>query len=1155
MKHLRWCGALIQLRIAIRHWGSDCYFFARFVVQLVVLFLTVTLDARAAERCTPSIARLVSLQGNITVLTHGASTWQAAMSGMVLCPRDQVRVEAGSRAALLLSNETTVRLNQKTTVTFNGLSKNSPQSRSFLDLLNGAIHVITRTPTPFQIHTPFVNANIEGTEFVVAVSASTTTLGVIEGRIAAENSQGRIVLTQGETGIAANGQAPVKSLRIHPSDAVQWALYYPTIFEGHPYLKTGSPAAVEPTAPSLSSLDKTRSDESQQAVSHLYRQGKIVEALAELNAIAIPAGTTRSADWLTFHAGLLLAVGRFDEANQEINLALEQDSTNQQAYALKTVIAVTQNDKAAATAYADKATSTSPHAAISASAWLARSYAEQANFRITEALASAHKATTVEPHNGLAWARQAELEMSAGNQKKALAAASQAKQIRPDLSKIQTVLGFSYLTGMQTASAKIAFENAILLDQSDPLPRLGLGLAKIRDGDLVAGRTDLAIAASLDPADPLIRSYLGKAYFEEKRDALAATQFGLAKTLDPFDPTPWFYDALRKQSEDRPVEALADLQQSIALNQQRAVYRSQFLLDSDRASRQTSVAKIYDDLALYRFAVTEATQSLTSDPANYSGHRFLSDAYARLDRHEIASVSELLQAQLLQPLNLNPLQPELAFSNVTTPGISGPVSPSLNEFNSLFERNGLKFIASGLAGNHGTNSAETIVTGLQDQLSYSVGGFHYRSDGYRFNNDIHHNIGSAFVQYAITPQFNVQAEVRHRKTEHGDISLTTLPGTYSNTYRRALDQTTGRLGAHWSGSATADTLFSLIHSTADERQRFDGEGLATLRSHDQGVQLEAQQLLRFDHFNLVTGAGYYEFDVRENIFGAENQFKRSRKNAYGYAHVSAFDTLIWTIGASVDRYAEANFSQQKINPKIGVQWQPTPRLKIRAASFQTIKPALYVQQTIEPTEVAGFNQFFDEGNGTRARRDSVALDVKAASSIDLQLEASRRRLSLPILADNAQVSSEAQQEKTLRLSAGWRSSPRWSIDGEARFEGFQRQAEFLSGPTRLRTHTAMLGVRHFDPNGVFARLSSIAVRQKVNSINGVLQQTSTNHFALLDAALGMRLPRRMGSVTIEAKNLLDKKFRYQDANFRTPAQQTPPFIPARSVVVQLTAAF
>ena len=1108
----------------------------RLIMQIAVPFALLTPFAIGAERCAPVIARLVSLQGNVALLSPQAALWQTATTGVVLCPQDQIRVGTDSRAALLLANETTLRLNQKTTMTINSLED---RERSFIELINGALHVITRTQMPFQIHTPFVNANIEGTEFAIAVDALSTTIAVVEGQVAATNTFGRIVLVDGETGIAIEGTAPSKNLQIRPADAVQWALYYPTIIDTHPFMSSQSGAADD------------LGDSTTQAAARRYQQGQVTEAIALLDAAGAQSDRARSPDWLTFHAGLLLAIGRIDDARREIDQALGIDSVNVQAYALKTIIAVVQNDKDAARRYAEKATSIAPSSAVG---WIARSYAEQAQFRIDDALASVRKATMASPRNGLAWARLAEMEMCAGNGDNALSAANQAAEIDPDLAKIQTVLGFSHLMRMQTSPAKSAFDKAIARDQSDPLPRLGLGLAQIRDGNLVGGRTNIVIAASLDPSNPLIRSYLGKAYYEERRGSLAAAQLTLAKSLDPRDPTPWFYDALRKQTDNRPVEALSDLQHSIALNQQRAVYRSQFMLDSDRASRQTSLAKIYDDLALYRFAVTEATHSLNSDPSNYSSHRFLSDAYARLDRHEIASVSELLQSQLLQPLNLNPVQPKLAFSNVNTPGLNGPMTSALNEFNPLFERDGVQLIASGIAGSQGTVSAETVVTGLQNQLSYSAGGFHYKSDGFRGNNDIQHNIVSAFVQYAVSPQLNFQAEIRHRETGHGDISLNILPGTYSNIYRRALDQTSTRLGAHWSASSNADTLVSVIHTSADERQQFGNDSRTTLESKDQGVQVEAQQLLRYDQINLIAGGGSYRSDVDEQIFGSPNQFKRTRRNAYAYAHLRPMENLVYTLGTSFDNYAEAGFKQQTWNPKFGVQWQLDSRWRIRAATFKTVKPALYVQQTIEPTQVAGFNQFFDDGNGARAQRDAVAIDLKTAS-VNAQLEASRRRVSLPILADNALASIELQHEQAVRLSIGWRLGARWTIDGEARSERFWRSNEFLFGPERIRTDTAMFGLRYFNPNGLFTRLSSTLVRQRVNSLLGSTADSRYDHFGLLDAAIGLRLPRRMGTITIEGKNLLDKKFRYQDANFRTPAQQSPPFIPARNITIQATAAF
>lgn len=119
-----------------------------------------------------------------------------------------------------------------------------------------------------------------------------------------------------------------------------------------------------------------------------------------------------------------------------------------------------------------------------------------------------------------------------------------------------------------------------MLDQAAPLPRLGLGLAKIREGHLLDGGRELEIAASLDPNNATVRSYLGKTYYEEKRTPLDEREYNVAKQLDPKDPTPYFYDAIAKQTTNRPVEALQDLEKAIELNDNRAVYRSELLLVS-----------------------------------------------------------------------------------------------------------------------------------------------------------------------------------------------------------------------------------------------------------------------------------------------------------------------------------------------------------------------------------------------------------------------------------------------------------------------------------------------------------------------------------------------------------------------------------------------
>src|SRR5690606_35950911 len=125
------------------------------------------------------------------------------------------------------------------------------------------------------------------------------------------------------------------------------------------------------------------------------------------------------------------------------------------------------------------------------------------------------------------------------------------------------------------------------------LPHLGLGLIYIRHNHVAKGREQLALAVALDPGQSLLRSYLGKAYQEEGREQLAADQYALAKTFDAVDPTPWLYSALLARVQNRPFDALDDLNLSSAMYDNHAVYRSLLQHDADEAVRTASQAEIY----------------------------------------------------------------------------------------------------------------------------------------------------------------------------------------------------------------------------------------------------------------------------------------------------------------------------------------------------------------------------------------------------------------------------------------------------------------------------------------------------------------------------------------------------------------------------------
>jgi len=265
---------------------------------------------------------------------------------------------------------------------------------------------------------------------------------------------------------------------IHPLDAVQWALHYPTLIN---YRPDANQANLLPP-------------EIRNAINY-YQQGKPAKALAELDHLTAEEHTVAT---LLYRAGLLLTVGRVQAARSDLQQALQREPGNSDALALRAMIFVVRNRKQEALVLAEQAVRNHP---ASSAAKLALSYAQQAHFQIEAALANTEEVTRLDSQNALAWARLAELQMSAGQSDHALQSAEQAASLNPYLSRTQTVLGFAHLLQIDTGRAQATFTRAITLDQVDPMPRLGMGIARIRENKLEAGRIDIETAASLDPAN------------------------------------------------------------------------------------------------------------------------------------------------------------------------------------------------------------------------------------------------------------------------------------------------------------------------------------------------------------------------------------------------------------------------------------------------------------------------------------------------------------------------------------------------------------------------------------------------------------------------------------------------------------------------------
>ncbi len=1099
-----------------------------------------------AATCLPALARLVSVQGTVELRRADSASWSPAAAEVELCAGDSVRVGDRSRAALRLANQSTLRLDQHTVLTL----RSADQSLSLVNLLGGAIHVITRTPRPFNIRTPFVNAGVEGTEFLVRVATDSAEIVVVEGKVIASNDQGVVELADGASVLAERNRPPRLRQIVRPADAVQWALYYPAII-------------------GLTSTDK----QSLRDADDRARTGATDQAFAIMDAVPSPQRDARYHAW---HADLLLRVGRVDEADRAIANALAANPRSSDALALNALIAVVRNDTVRALGLAREAVALDP---ASSAAQIALSYVAQSRFDIPAARASAEQAAALAPTDALAWARVAELRVAGGDLGGALAAAESASGLGAELARTHTVLGFVRLMRFETKQARQAFARAIELDQADHLPRLGLGLALVRDGGIAAGREAIEIAASLDPLNSLLRSYVGKAYFEEKRENLAASQFELARQFDPNDPTPWLYEAILRRSENKPVEALRALEKSIELNDRRAVYRSRQLLDQDLATRQVSLAAVFGELLAEREAVAIASRSLADDPANDSAHRFLSEAYSTRDRHDIARTSELLQARLLQPLSLNPVSPELPFVDLGLPGSIVESAVFSNDIGALFERDRVGASLGVLRGNLGTSGGRLQFSALGGPISGSIGLFDYSTDGFRPNSDIQHRISNVFLQYAAAPSLSLQAEYRNRHTRQGDLALTFDPGAFSRRQRATVDEHSIRVGGTFRPDPETVWLVSAVRSQRRDGQQFFVDGFVdgSLAFDDAASSLELQYQHKLANLSLVAGAGRTRVDSTAGVqldytplgggpcpLGLEpcSNLARTRldqRNGYLYVHLNPTESLAATLGASRDHYSDGTVLIDRWSPKLGVRWAASPAVTLRVATFSTVKRALVAQQTIEPTQLVGFNQFYDDVNGTVSQLRVAAADWRASPSLSFGVERGHQGARTGTGTVGVAFASAPVQTLTtdwLRLDVSSRASSALVASVGLIAERFRWDATVpTDSPTNLMTTRVPVTLRSFMPGGYYGELMVTGVAQRVRRLPGSAVPVGDSRFVVADIALGYRLSSRLGTVSVAVKNLFGAKFSYQDDNFRSTESRAGPYLPVRRVWLNASLAF
>jgi tetratricopeptide (TPR) repeat protein len=1075
---------------------------------VIALLETCSVLAQGRSFCISGVSTepsvyIDSSSSEVVVVTNDGRQLNA-LSNFLLCPGDEVRTGATGRVAIRFNEKRTViRLdgNSRTRILSGGTGDHD------VSLLYGILHFVSSVRRHFWVDTPYIVAGIEGTEALVAVQPSKRLAitavreGVVTAYDRSEGPGGKLAVSAGEAAFRSSNyrfqSAPIESL--------------PAEFRS---LIIVSDSAVDWAVyyPPILLVKDTRDQAVRDAI-------------------------------------VLLSSGDYERAATRLNSARKSEEAS--VASLQTIIAISRNRLSEAEKWSARALQANQNYGP---AHIAASYVRQASGDLEGALEFARNGVKLTPDDPYATARLAEVLMILGDRPAALETAERS------LSRRRTplalfVAGLGNLANWQYRQSESYFVEAIELDPEAPLPRLGLGLSYVRQARISEGAWEIERAVAHDPKRASLRNWLGRAYFEENESKKAANEFRLAQAEDPEDPTSYLFAAIERFSANQPIAALRELQEAEKYREARRVLRSEAGLHEDTATRGAALGRIYDVLDFDQLAIVEGAEAVETAPANPGAHRFLADAYRTRPGYEIAQTSELLLSQVLSPPSKTPVQPNLAESDLALLDTTGPSRVTFAEFAPLFDSDGFRVDASGLAGTQETWSGEGSVTGLYRNASLSVGQFHYETDGYRQNNDIEHDIFNAVSTIAISPELTFFGEYRRRKTEGGDRPIDFNIDDFDPTVRSWLDREVARIGIHAQPSRKSDLIGVYTWASLASKDKITDELFGDLiaTSDDNSNSAQLQHIWQDHNVRNISGASYISNDVDSlldfgGLFQFTDSFDISYWSAYSYTYLDMPKDVTWTIGGSTVTYQEDRLDGAEIVeflPKVGVRAALTDRLTVRGSYLRNVKPDLVTEQVIEPTSVAGFNQDYDAINGSVLKQIGGAIDLALNDRILIGTEAIKRWWKIPIGA----APDANTKEKIYRAYAYITLPGDLALAAEVLHE--HSKSDSPGDFTDWRTTSVPISLSYFSESGWFGSAG-------IEFVDHSFQEPGdrgSDRFNLFNATVGFRLPDNLGILSIEGQNLLDEDFHFQNRTTRPDIAAAPRYAPDRTILLRATLSF
>lgn len=1110
-----------------------------FTSCLLVFFPQVVSQIHAAEVS----GVLETVEGAVEV-TRGRNALLVKTNGFALHIADKVRTLEHSRATIRWQGGTLLRVAELSSVEIRPAETNRPAK---LNLFQGAIRWFSRLRSPdLEFETPHCVGGARGTEFELAVAPDATFLRVFDGQAVLTNAAGTWLLNANEAGRVETTTAPLPLEAISPG-RVQWWLFYPAVLDPR---DLGLDAAAARLADAL----------------RTYDQGDVRAALSNWPQ---PDALSSEAERV-FKASLLLSAGSIGECT---NLLASVDQQTPGVRALRWLIEAVNGELSA--------TESQPR---NASDWLAHSYYNQSRGDLEGALRSARFAAEAAPEFPFALVRLGEMEFSFGRLAQAEVLLARALAIGPRNAQAHALRGFILAGLNRFREAEGAFEESIRLDPALGNGWLGRGLCRFHAGDTDRGLQDLQLAAALEPNRALLRSYLGKAWAETGERLWARAELDLAKRIDAEDPTPWLYSALLAYEENRANDGVEELEQSLALNDNRGVYRSRFLLDEDRAVRSASLARIYQRAGLNAPGFREAAKAVSYDYGNYSAHLFLADSYyGLLDptrfnlRYYTAWLSELLVADLLAPVNA---------------GIFSP-SVSQQEYSRLFDRSGF---GGGLVSeirSDGRYRQSAWQNGIFSRSAYSLDLDFQRNEGVRRNNDLDRLDAALRLKHQLGDHDTLSAIIRLETLESGDNFQYHDPAEARPHYRFEEQELPVLLGGwrhDWGPGVRTLALAGRIVNRQEFADRDAPQALLVgsggnfafvdqlpydvdYENRFEAWTAELQQLVSWPSLRstLIFGgrAQTGDVEVRSELSSSDPLVSPSthdrveedfyRFSVYAYDHITVVDPLTLVAGVAYDRVeapinyrnpplAEGQDSHDFVSPKAAIVWNPAEFIALRAMYSQSLTGvSLDDSYRLEPSQLAGFVQAYrtiipeslaGSAAGQRLEQAGVAFDLKLAGRTYLGLfgESATSTLNRDIGIFELDLANPPAQPAGTRESLHFRENSAglalhkligrdWSLGATYRFSRATLKRGFpeISQVLEDRSdlHEAILSAHFNHPSGFFGTADCVLLWQDSEGQSAASSDTVQQG----NVRFGWRFRRNHGEVAAGIMNVVGDDYR------------------------------